>query len=83
MKALLIKIVGKFPFTHDIVRLNTEIEKKIAPLPIALVEAEFLSAYLVSSRYPGWDEPVSEGEYLLAVAAAEATLIWVSKYLKE
>ena len=32
LKALLIRIVGKFPFTHDIVRLNTEIEKVIAPL---------------------------------------------------
>ncbi len=56
LKALLL------PFTHDIVRLNTEVEKHIKPLPTELVAAEFLSAYSVASRYPGWDEAVSEAE---------------------
>ena len=51
LKALLIKSAGKFPFTHDIVRLNTEIEKTMKPLPRELIAAEFLSTYSVASRY--------------------------------
>ena len=74
LKALLLSVCGKFPFTHDIVRLNTEIEKTIRPLPSELANAEFLSAYSVASRYPGWDEPVSEEEYKKAVDAAEKVL---------
>ena len=44
LKALLLKLGGNFPFTHDIVRLNTEIEKKLKTLPRELIDAEFLSA---------------------------------------
>lgn len=82
LKALLIKVGGKFPFTHDIVRLNTELEKQIKPLPAELADAEFLSAYSVAGRYPGWDEPVTEGEYQRAVASAEAVVLWVERHLK-
>lgn len=83
LKALLLKLGGKFPFTHDIVRLNTEIEKHIKPLPSELTNAEFLSAYSVASRYPGWDEPVTEQEYLRAVTAAENVVVWVSAHISQ
>jgi len=77
LKGLLLKLGAAFPFTHDIVRLNTEVEKKLRPLPGELVNAEFLSAYSVASRYPGWDEPISEAEYLKAVEAASRVVAWV------
>ncbi len=83
LKALLLKVSGKFPFTHHLVRLNTEIEKKIKPLPAELTAAEFLSAYSVASRYPGWDEDITEKEYLRAVAAAEAVINWVSTQIAD
>jgi HEPN domain-containing protein len=78
LKALLLKLGGKFPFTHDIVRLNTEIEKKLKALPPELANAEFMSAYSVASRYPGWDEPVSEAEYVRALDAASRVVAWVT-----
>ena len=81
LKALLLSLNGKFPFTHDIVRLNTEIEKKLSPLPTELSIAEFLSAYSVASRYPGWDEPISESEYQKAILAAETLVSWVASRL--
>jgi len=83
LKALLLKLGTTFPFTHDIVRLNTEIEKRLRPLPEELANAEFLSAYSVASRYPGWDEPVTEAEYQKAVVSAEIVVLWVERYLKE
>jgi len=83
LKALLLKLGTTFPFTHDIVRLNTEIEKWLKPLPEDLANAEFLSAYSVASRYPGWDEPVTEEEYQKAVVSAGIVVLWVERYLKE
>lgn len=82
LKALLLHIGAKFPFTHDVVRLNTEIEKKISPLPAELIEAEFLSAYSVASRYPGWDEPVSAVEYERALDAASRVVAWVAAHIE-
>ena len=81
LKSLLLKLGGKFPFTHDIVRLNTEIEKKLKPLPPELANAEFLSTYSVASRYPGWDEPVTEAEYLKAIASADEAVHWVERQI--
>ncbi len=81
LKALPLSLTGKFPFTHDIVRLNTEIEKTLSPLPAELSNAEFLSAYSVASRYPGWDEPISELEYQKTILAAETLVSWVASRL--
>ena len=62
-------------------RLNTEIEKKIKPLPKELANAEFLSAYSVATCYSGWDEPVTEAEYLKAIASADEAVHWVERQI--
>ncbi len=70
LKAYLIYQCVDFPYTHNISTL-LELTGKTTDWPISLSEAEILTPYAVSTRYPGEDEPVSRQEAENAIAIAE------------
>lgn len=77
VKALLIHLGVRFPYTHDLADLLTLVEKQELPIPTAVREATILTAYAVETRYPGVGEPVTDEEYEQAIAIAEGVVQWV------
>jgi hypothetical protein len=52
-------------------------------LPPEVKEAGSLTAYAVQSRYPDWDEAVTELEYQRALAVAAQVVMWAEKIILE
>lgn len=59
-----------FPFTHNISTL-LELCEKYAGWPAELQEAEILTSYAISVRYPGEDEIVTEPQARFAILLAQ------------
>ncbi len=72
LKAYLVFRRLDFPFTHNLSRL-IEIAHQSRNWPEALLEAEELTPYAITTRYPGEDEPVSFDEARRAIDIAEQT----------
>jgi HEPN domain-containing protein len=70
IKAYLVFQGIDFPFTHNIARLLELCSEKAAWVK-ELSEAEELTPFAITTRYPGEDEAVSKGEALRAVAIAD------------
>ena len=81
IKALLIARRIDFPYTHDLSHLLALLETHGESIPDAVRQAEELTHYAVHTRYPGFEEPVSESEYQEAIGNAEAVVRWVEKRL--
>lgn len=71
-KAFLVLRGIDFPFTHNIARL-LELCSEHADWTESLRDAEELSPYAITARYPGDDEPVTEPEARRAVEIASRT----------
>ena len=69
LKAYLVLLGVDFPFTHNISAL-LELCEPTAPWALALTQAEALTAYAVTARYPGLEQEVTAAEALEAIAAA-------------
>jgi len=82
LKAFLVLGSIDFPFTHNISRL-IELAQQIRPWPKSLLDAETLTPYAITARYPGEDEPVSSEEAEQAIAIAEQTRQLVREALAE
>ncbi len=80
LKAVLVKLGLDFPPTHNLQRLIDLLPEDIPRTP-SVLRAARLTAYAVSSRYPGVEEPVQEEEYRDAVRVAEAILDWAINYV--
>ena len=59
----------------------TLLEQAGENVPDKVKEAEELTKYAVLTRYPGLAEPVTEAQYLKAVALAERIITWVKERL--
>lgn len=59
LKAVLIALNLRFPYTHDLATLLSLLEQAGEPVPAQLREAARLSGYAVVARYPGVTEPVT------------------------
>ncbi|MDE0206272.1 MAG: HEPN domain-containing protein [Candidatus Tectomicrobia bacterium] len=81
IKALLIARRIDFPYTHDLSHLLALLETHGESIPDAVRQAEELTHYAVHTRYPGFEEPVSESEYQEAIGNAEAVVSWAEKRL--
>ena len=69
LKAYLVCRSIDFPYTHNIARL---LELSVdTDWSESLQEAEELSPYAISTRYPGIDEPVGEPEAIRAIEIAD------------
>lgn len=76
IKAVLIQLNVKFPYTHDIARLLLLVEQAGEDIPSVIKEAVILSDYAVQTRYPGFSEPVVSEEYENALIIADAVISW-------
>ena len=46
-------------------------------------EASLLTFYAVQARYPGWDETMTEAEYLRVLDIARQVVNWAEKMIRE
>jgi len=69
LKAFLVSHRIDFPYTHNISRL-LELCGKTARWGDSLMDSEELSAYAVTTRYPGEEEEVTRDEALRAIDLA-------------
>ena len=69
LKAYLVCHSIDFPYTHNISRL-LELCSETAQWDDSLLDAEELSVYAVTTRYPGEEEEVTKGEALRAIELA-------------
>jgi len=80
LKALLVFHRIDFPYTHNISRLI-----ELCPMSEAwkssVIDAEELSPYAISTRYPGEEDEVSKQEALRAIEIAEQVRNLVRKAL--
>ena len=72
LKAYLVFRQVDFPFTHNLARL-VEIAEGLRSWSDTFRDAEELTPFAVTTRYPGEDEPVSGEEARRAIAIAEQT----------
>lgn len=72
LKAFLVYHRQDFPYTHNISAL-LELCRKHSDWMDSLSQAETLTAYAISARYPGEDEPVSLAEAQKAITIATQT----------
>jgi len=77
LKALLVSIDVSFPHTHSIGHLIELIEEHNIMVPDEIKDSISLTAYAVSTRYPGDFEPVDEQEYQEALETAIKVFNWV------
>ncbi len=82
LKAFLVYHDVEFPYTHNIRRLLTLCASRAA-WPQVLREAEELTAYAITVRYPGEDTAVTEEEARRAVNVAERVRSQVRTALQE
>lgn len=72
LKAFLVSANIDFPHTHNLSRL-IELCQTCNDWPPEILDAEELTPYAVTTRYPGEDEPVSREEAVRAIEIAEQT----------
>jgi HEPN domain-containing protein len=82
IKALLIHLGMRFPYTHDLAELLTIVEQTGQAIPKQVKGAARLTDYAVEPRYPGLFEPVTHEEYEDAVVVAEEVVSWVRKVIE-
>ncbi len=83
LKALLVSIDVSFPRTHSIGHLIELIEEHNIKIPDEIKDSISLTAYAVSTRYPGDFEPVDEQEYREALETAIKVFDWVRKKIDD
>lgn len=81
IKAILIQRGVSFPYSHDIGRLLTLLERSGEKVPVSARRSERLTRFAVEARYPGLGSPVTRAEYQRAVRAARAIIHWATKLI--
>ena len=81
IKAVLLHLGVRFPYTHDLVDLLDLIEKTGRTIPKAVRGADRLTRFAVATRYPGVMEPVTRREYTRAVKLAGQVVRWAEKLM--
>jgi len=76
IKSVMIKRGIEFPYVHDLARLLSLLEAAGEVVPETVMQAEELTQYAMSTRYPSLEQPVTEGDYYEAVRVAESVVRW-------
>jgi len=82
LKAFLVFAKVDFPYTHNI-SILLELCGEHAEWPAELQEAEQLSLYAITTRYPGEDEEVAESEAAATIELAQQVRSQIHKALKQ
>ena len=72
-----------FRYVHVIEELLTGLRDRGIAVPPEVEEAVILTEYATASRYPGRQEPVTQGEYAAAVGIAERVVAWAASMLAD
>ncbi|MBN1381502.1 MAG: HEPN domain-containing protein [Deltaproteobacteria bacterium] len=80
LKAYLVYRCIDFPYTHNISML-LELCSRDASWTVGLMDAEELTSYAITTRYPGIDEDVSREETLRAIQLASLVMKTVTDAL--
>ena len=81
IKAVMLSRNINFPYVHDLALLLSILEEGGEALSETVRRAARLTPFAVDARYPGIGQPVSEQQYLEAVAIAEAVIRWAQERL--
>ncbi len=81
IKAVLIAAKITFPAIHDLARLLAVLEQSGEEIPRAVANAARLTRFAVSTRYPGFTEPVATEAYEEAVEIAEQVVVWADRFV--
>ena len=81
IKAVMLSRNINFPYVHDLALLLSILEEGGEAFPETIRRAARLTPFAVDARYPGIGQPVSEQQYLEAVAIAEAVVRWTEERL--
>lgn len=81
LKGLLQHYQIPFRYIHDVEELLTTLSRHDIKIPDDIKDATILTEYAVEMRYPGPFEPVTEPEYLQAIALAERIVYWAEKII--
>lgn len=76
IKAVMMSRDIEFPYVHDLGRLLLLLAKAGEKVPESVLDADLLTQYAWTSRYPFAAAPVSEDEYRKAVEQAEVVVRW-------
>jgi len=76
IKAVFIHRGLRFPYSHDLAFLLSQLESSGEQVPEAVRQAERLTPFAVASRYPGVSPPVDGDQYQEAVRLAQTVLRW-------
>lgn len=79
LKALCLHQGIAFPKTHSLVRLMDLLESTGLDIPSEIKDADVLTGYAVETRYPGFEEDVTEAEYQVALRLATRVVDWAEK----
>ena len=82
LKAVLLSRSVPFPLVHNIAALLTLLQQHGIAVPATVAAAAELTDYAVMARYPGPAEPVTQEEYRVAAATAEAVYRWASELME-
>ena len=80
-KAVMLSRNINFPYVHDLALLLSILEEGGEAFSETVRRAARLTPFAVDARYPGIGQPVSEQQYLEAVAIAEAVVRWTEERL--
>ncbi|KAF0152862.1 MAG: HEPN domain-containing protein [Ignavibacteria bacterium] len=80
LKAVLVHHQIDFPYTHSITRLLELLQPVLSSTEYS--DAEMLSAYAITTRYPGEDEEVTKDEAVEAIKIAKTTVEQIRSLMK-
>ncbi len=83
IKAVLLRLGIRFPYTHDLAALLRLLKEKGHVIPRNVQQASRLTRFAIATRYPGLAEPVTKKEYEKAVTTAEAVVRWAEGRIGE
>lgn len=81
IKAVLLHLGIRFPFTHDLGDLLDLFKKGRKTIPKTVQAADRLTRFAVVTRYPGMAEPVTRQEFTRAIKIAEQVVRWAEKLI--
>lgn len=81
LKAVMILRGIDIPYIHELTRLMDILESQGNVIPSEVRRADSRSQYATATRYPGFNEPVTENDHAEAVELAKAAVRWAETQL--
>jgi HEPN domain-containing protein len=81
IKALMIDKKIKIPKTHSISDLIARLEENSIYIPENIKLAKILTEYAVETRYPNFEEPLTENDFKEALDIAQNVYNWIESQL--